>query len=81
MWRDWDGALFHYPYIPDYEARKRENLSAPDDVARVVRGGSFLNDAREVGSAARAGNRPTRADGDIGFRVVVAPFIEAPGLF
>jgi formylglycine-generating enzyme required for sulfatase activity len=52
----------------------REKLDAPDDVLRVVRGGSFGSDAGGVRSAIRGWYVPRyRLDYSQGFRVVVAP--------
>ena len=65
------GPEFPYPYVPGHE---RENLEAPDDAPRVLRGGSFSYSLQGV----RAANR-IRLDPDdryyfVGFRVVVSPF-------
>jgi formylglycine-generating enzyme required for sulfatase activity len=49
----------------------RENLSAPVDVLRVVRGGSFTYDARFVRCAVRSGYRVWLDNS--GFRVCVSP--------
>lgn len=51
----------------------REKLDAPDNVLRVARGGSFVNDARFVRCASRNGFDPRARYDDVGFRVVVAP--------
>jgi formylglycine-generating enzyme required for sulfatase activity len=60
-----------YPYHPGLE---RENLAAPDDVLRVVRGGAFSNLRRSVRAAYRGRDEPDYRDWIIGFRVVVSPF-------
>lgn len=58
---------FGYPYkVGD----GRENLAAGDDVIRVVRGGSFVNDHRVVRCAYRDGNGPEARNFNLGFRVV-----------
>jgi formylglycine-generating enzyme required for sulfatase activity len=56
----------------------RENYEIPPDddpegdITRVLRGGSFLNDARLVRCAVRSGYLPNSRFRDYGFRVVVA---------
>ena len=45
---------FGYPYDP---TDGRENLEAPDDVHRVVRGGSWADDSLYTRCAVRAGDR------------------------
>ncbi len=56
------------------EAPTRDNLAATATEPRVLRGGSFLSTADGVRCAARDGGYPNYRNGDIGFRVVVAPF-------
>jgi len=63
---------FKYPYEHSPRA-ERENLRAPDNVHRVVRGGT-LSFPGGVRSASRFGGRPTARDDGVGFRVVVFPF-------
>ena len=60
-----------YPYKPSVS---RENLDAPDDVHRVVRGGSFFSSRRFVRAACRDGFTPDYRNLYVGFRVVVSPF-------
>jgi iron(II)-dependent oxidoreductase len=62
---------FKYPYNP---RDGRENLKAGDDLYRVLRGGSFGDRARLVRAAFRTVGLP---DGwfDVGFRVVLAPWL------
>ena len=43
------------------------------EVTRVVRGGSFNNNARNVRCAVRNGDDPDDRSDDVGFRVVVSP--------
>jgi len=62
---------FGYPYDP---RDGRENPNAPHSVRRVVRGGSFGDDARSVRCAYRCGNPPLSRIDYVGFRVV------SPGL-
>lgn len=61
---------FGYPYRAD---DGREDLTAPDDVRRVVRGGSFYEDARRVRCAVRNWYVPDLRSDRYGFRVVVSP--------
>ncbi len=63
LWgKDWQTPSFVYPYDP--ADRQRENLDAPLDILRVLRGGSFDVDARGVRCAVRLRL--------VGFRVVGA---------
>lgn len=66
------GKDFGYPYRPSVS---RENLDAPDDARRVVRGGSFNFYRRNVRAAFRDRNAPDDRSSDLGFRVVVSPFL------
>ena len=69
LWgKDPGKSQYGYPYRAD---DGRENLNAPDDVLRVVRGGSFFDDARFVRCAVRLSLRPWNVD--LGFRVCVSP--------
>jgi formylglycine-generating enzyme required for sulfatase activity len=75
LWgKDWRKPEFGYPYKPDYCGRGREELGAPDDVPRVVRGGAFFYESRGVRAAFRFGYFPYVRNDFIGFRVVVSPF-------
>ena len=58
---------FKYPYDPD---DGREDLSADDDVLRVLRGGSFIYLIRVVRCAFRNWNFPDDGNSYDGFRVV-----------
>jgi formylglycine-generating enzyme required for sulfatase activity len=62
---------FGYPYAP---GGPRENLAAPDDVRRVVRGGSFDLNRGCVRAAFRGRFAPDGRGDGFGFRVVVSPF-------
>lgn len=62
---------FAYPY---HSTDGRENLKAPDDVRRVLRGGSWFDSAGFVRCASRIHGGPWFRNGDVGFRLV------APGL-
>jgi formylglycine-generating enzyme required for sulfatase activity len=72
---DWTRSLwgkdFGYPYKPSVS---RENLDAPDDVRRVVRGGSFNYSRRLVRAAYRNWCSPVSRFNRVGFRLVVSPF-------
>jgi formylglycine-generating enzyme required for sulfatase activity len=60
-----------YPYEP---LGGRERLDAGDKVARVLRGGSFYNEARLVRCGVRFPNDPYLRYWLNGFRVVLCPF-------
>jgi formylglycine-generating enzyme required for sulfatase activity len=61
---------FKYPYDP---VKGREDLEAPQNVRRVVRGGAFDLNKWLVRCAVRAGDLPDFGLRDLGFRVVVSP--------
>jgi len=72
LWgEDWSNPAFGYPYNP---TDGRENLEASRDVHRVLRGGSFGSNRRNVRCAYRFGNLPSYWGRGLGFRVVVSPF-------
>jgi formylglycine-generating enzyme required for sulfatase activity len=72
LWgRDSSTPEFEYPYE---DAARREDLTAPDGVARVVRGGAFSDLGGSVRSAIRYGFTPDGRYMDIGCRLVVSPF-------
>ena len=57
LWgKDWQKAEFVYPYTDRLE--ERENLRAGDDVARVLRGGSFDDNGRNARCACRIHSDP-----------------------
>lgn len=62
-----DLSAYAYPYVA---SDGRENLTAPDDICRVMHQGSFGSTTQNVRSAARHGNPPTHHDSVSGFRVV-----------
>jgi formylglycine-generating enzyme required for sulfatase activity len=73
LWgKDFDKPDFRYPYNPD--DRRREDLSTPDSVARVLRGGAFFNYPQYVRCAYRGRYNPDYRFNYVGFRVVVSPF-------
>jgi formylglycine-generating enzyme required for sulfatase activity/energy-coupling factor transporter ATP-binding protein EcfA2 len=59
---------FPYPYNP---TDGRENLATSDNVLRVLRGGSSLDDARNARCAYRGRDDPDSVGDNGGFRVVV----------
>lgn len=71
LWgKDFQKPDFQYPYQPDDESR--EDLQADDDVYRVVRGGSWVNNQNLARCAFRLRFQPGyRFDLNFGFRVVV----------
>jgi formylglycine-generating enzyme required for sulfatase activity len=73
LWgRDLMTPEFKYPYTLVHE---REDLNAPDEVHRVLRGGAFYDSvARYVRCAVRLRLRPIYRVDYLGFRVAVSPF-------
>ncbi len=72
LWgKDREKPDFRYPYDPK---DGREDLSAADEVPRVLRGGSFLVYAEGVRCACRDRSAPVGQSGVVGFRVVLSPF-------
>ena len=65
-----------YPY-PYRQNDRRENMNAGDDVARVLRGGSFNFEVRSARCACRNWGQPDRRNVGYGFRVVVPNFLIA----
>jgi iron(II)-dependent oxidoreductase len=73
LWgEDWREPIFTYPYDP---ADGREDASAGNDVARVLRGGAFSDYPDFVRCAFRLRHYPGGRGYDVGFRVVVSPFL------
>jgi formylglycine-generating enzyme required for sulfatase activity len=73
LWgKGWDKPDFRYPYDPD--DRRCEDLSAPDSILRVLRGGAFDNYPLFVRCACRDRFGPGLRFSRFGFRVVVSPF-------
>jgi formylglycine-generating enzyme required for sulfatase activity len=72
---EWTRSLWgNYPYPRTAKGReRREDLQAPDDQARVLRGGTFLSNRWVVRCAYRHAGLPDARHGDIGFRVVMRP--------
>jgi len=68
---EWTRSLYRdYPYDP---GDGREDMGAGRDVARVLRGGAFYNEARSVRCAARYRSPPNSHWTRNGFRVVASP--------
>jgi formylglycine-generating enzyme required for sulfatase activity len=65
-------ASFNCPY--KFGDAKRENLQAPDDVLRVLRGGSFDVSENYLRAASRYGCAPDNRYDDFGFRLVASRF-------
>jgi formylglycine-generating enzyme required for sulfatase activity len=76
LWgEDWQKPSFGYPYDPTDKGR--EDLNAPDKMLRMLRGGSFVNGARDARCASRRRDLPRYRLGFNGFRVVAVPFNSA----
>ncbi|MBI2988815.1 MAG: SUMF1/EgtB/PvdO family nonheme iron enzyme [Deltaproteobacteria bacterium] len=74
LWgKEWGKSEFPYPYDP--EDRRREALDAPNEVARVLRGGSFGFNRWFARCAYRYWYFPYYWLRLIGFRVVASPFL------
>jgi formylglycine-generating enzyme required for sulfatase activity len=72
---EWTRSLLgKYPYPSGVKERaQREDLQAPHNTRRVLRGGAFSNLHGSVRGAYRSWNLPDGRGGIIGFRVVVLP--------
>jgi formylglycine-generating enzyme required for sulfatase activity len=74
LWgKEWGKPDFNYPYDP---TDGREDLDAPNDVLRVVRGGAFDDPDGYVRCAFRIRYSPLNWLNFIGFRVVASPISE-----
>ena len=72
LWgKDWQKPEFGYPYDPK---DGRETLNAPDEIRRVLRGGSFFGLQGDARCAGRDWYGPDDWVRDVGFRVVASPF-------
>jgi len=70
----WEWTRSHYKAYPYVANDGREDLKAPDNVSRVLRGGSFIRGAGDARCAFRLRNYPYYWDDHYGFRVVAVPF-------
>ena len=61
---------FGYPYIIE---SKRENVTAPPSIHRVIRGGAFSSTIDFTRCAHRRRNIPSYCHDNLGFRVVISP--------
>jgi formylglycine-generating enzyme required for sulfatase activity/energy-coupling factor transporter ATP-binding protein EcfA2 len=72
LWgEEYGRAQFGYPYVP---SDGRENMEAPAQLLRVLRGGSCFYDSRHARCAIRDGDEPVNRGVGIGFRVLLLPF-------
>jgi len=67
----WEWCRTQYKPYPYQAGDGREDLPVYD--RRVVRGGSFIYDKRDVRCAVRFRSNPNHWDWHVGFRVVLAP--------
>ncbi|HET6976340.1 MAG TPA: SUMF1/EgtB/PvdO family nonheme iron enzyme [Pyrinomonadaceae bacterium] len=66
LWGENPKTSFPYPYDP---GDGREDLSAPENIGRVVRGGSWMHRSQSIRCAYRNGSHPNIPGAYIGFRV------------
>jgi formylglycine-generating enzyme required for sulfatase activity len=71
---EWTRSLYDYSYPYDPNDRQRENLQAPDDQYRVLRGGSFYDLSDLARCAVRFRPNPNGVFDDGSFRAVCSPF-------
>ena len=71
---EWTRSLWgEYPYPSERIARsKREDLQAPAEESRVLRGGAFWYDHQDVRCASRYGGDARGVYDHVGFRVALA---------
>jgi formylglycine-generating enzyme required for sulfatase activity len=68
LWgRDLNAPEYPYPYSKD--KNERENIQAPDDIRRVVRGGAWDDESESIRSAHRFANPLISRNNLLGFRV------------
>lgn len=60
-------------YAPYEEAQTENPIGDENAVTRVVRGGSYVNDADALRGAARAAQSPASYTNDVGFRCMIPP--------
>ncbi len=71
----WEWTRSHWKEYPYRADDGREDLSAGDSVPRVVRGGAFNSNKWFLRCAYRHWNLPSYRLWDLGFRVVMSPFV------
>jgi len=69
---EWTRSLWGYKYQYDPNDG-RENLEAPDNVGRVLRGGAFYESASGVRCGSRYGGNPNFWGRGLGFRLSARP--------
>jgi formylglycine-generating enzyme required for sulfatase activity len=70
LWgRDFNEPEFRYPYTD--RLAEREDVHAPSDVYRVLRGGSWVSNRGDARAAFRLWYHSDYRDSDVGFRVAV----------
>jgi formylglycine-generating enzyme required for sulfatase activity len=75
LWgRRWEESDFGFPYDPK---DGREDLGAPPEVLRVLRGGSYINASRDIRCSSRTGLPPESRNDGTSFRVVLVPSVGA----
>jgi len=75
LWgRRWEEPDYAYPYDPQ---DGREDLGAPPDVLRILRGGSYISPSRDIRCSFRTGSPPDSRNDGTGFRVVLVPSVSA----
>jgi hypothetical protein len=70
LW-EWTRSLWDFGYPYDLNDRRREDLTAKDDIARVMRGGSWGSHRDQARSAYRRRSLPDDSRDSMGFRVVL----------
>lgn len=73
--REWTRSLFDFGYPYDPADKTREDLQAPDDQPRVLRGGSFYHTRNFARCAHRQRYYPDFRFYNFGFRMVILPQI------
>ncbi len=68
----WEWTRSHWKDYPYDSTDGREDLTAGDDVFRMLRGGSFAYYTRHVRCASRYWYPPSYRNPDFGFRLVLA---------
>ena len=69
----WEWTKSHYKKYPYNEKDGREDITAGDNVPRVLRGGAFYNISRNLRCADRDRSDPNYRYRNLGFRVFLSP--------